>query len=115
MPDLTLSTQYYVQVMEDHREYLSTRAPGMPERPAARHVLTVRLTQLFLHQTLRLGLFALASPNEGDYYVNPEVRYNITDALSGTFGVNLFGGPRRTEFGQFKGNANLYVVTRYAF
>ncbi|MBI4561795.1 MAG: hypothetical protein HY724_07090 [Candidatus Rokubacteria bacterium] len=115
MPDLTLSTQYYVQVMEDHDEYMSTRAPGMPKRPAARHALTLRLTYLLLHQTLRLGLFALGSPNEGDFYVNPEVKYNVTDALWGALGANLFGGPEPTEFGQFEGDSSLYVVARYAF
>ncbi len=31
IPDLTLSGQYYVQVMEDHAEFLRTRRPGMPE------------------------------------------------------------------------------------
>ncbi len=115
VPDLTLSGQYHVQVMEDHAEFLRTRRPGMPARPLARHVLTLRLTQLLLHQTLRLGLFVLGSSNQGDFYVNPEVKYNLTDALSGTLGVNLFGGPRPSEFGQLKGNSNLYLVVRYAF
>jgi hypothetical protein len=115
VPDLTLSGQYYVQIMEGHAKFLGTRSPGSPERPLARHVLTFRLTQLLLHQTLKLGLFALVSPNEGDFYVNPEVKYNVTDALWGALGVNLFGGPHRSEFGQFKGNSNLYLVVRYAF
>ena len=115
VPDLTASGQYYVQVMEDHAEYRETRGAGMAKRPAARHVLTLRLTQLLLHQTLRLGVFALASPNEGDWYLGPEARYQITDALSATLGVNAFGGPRRTAYGQFEGNSNLYAVVRYAF
>jgi hypothetical protein len=115
VPDLTASAQYSVQVMEDHAEYRRTRGAGMAKRPAARHVLTLRLTELLLHQTLRLGVFALASPNEGDWYVGPEARYQITDALSATLGVNAFGGPRRTEYGQFEGNSNLYAVVRYAF
>lgn len=115
VPDLTVSGQYHVQVMEDHDEFLRARRPGMPRRPLARHVLTVRLTQLLLHQALKLGLYVQGSPNEGDFYVNPEVKYNVTDALSGALGVNLFGGPRRTEFGQFEENSNLYLVMRYAF
>ncbi|MFQ5829723.1 MAG: hypothetical protein ACE5JD_11295 [Candidatus Methylomirabilia bacterium] len=115
VPDLTLSTQYHVRVMDDHDEYLRTRGPGMPKRPHVRHVLTLRLTRLLWHQTLRLGLFALASPNGGDWHVSPEARYQVTDALSTTVGVNLFGGPSRTEFGQFAGNSNLYLVLRYAF
>ncbi len=115
VPDLTASGQYYVQLMQDHDAYARARGPGMAKRAAARHVLTLRLTQLLLHQTLRLGLFALASPNEGDWYVGPEARYQVTDALSATLGVNVFGGPRRTEYGQFDGNSNLYAVVRYAF
>jgi hypothetical protein len=78
-------------------------------------VLTFRLTRLLWNQTLRLGFFALASPNEGDLYVNPEVKYNLTDALWAALGVNLFGGPTRTENGQFEGNSNLYLIVRYAF
>lgn len=115
LPDLTLSGQYYVQVMEDHGEFLKTRSPGVPKRPLARHVLTLRATQLLLHQTLRLGLFVLASPNEGDVYVNPEVRYQVTDAWSATLGVNLFAGSRRTDYGQFAEDSSVYVVVRYAF
>lgn len=115
VPDLTLSGQYYVQIMENHAEFLRTRPPGSPVPPPARQVLTFRLSQLLLHQTLKLGLFVLGSPNERDFYVNPEVKYNVTDALSGSLGVNLFGGPRPTEFGQFEGNSNLYLVVRYAF
>ncbi|MBI2016499.1 MAG: hypothetical protein HYV94_03780 [Candidatus Rokubacteria bacterium] len=115
VPDLTASGQYSVQVMQDHDAYMSARGPGMAKRAEARHVLTLRLTQLLLHQTLRLGLFALASPNEGDWYAGPEARYQITDAFSATLGVNAFGGPRRTEYGQFEGNSNVYAVARYAF
>jgi hypothetical protein len=115
VPDLTLSGQYSVQLMEDHGEFLRTRAPGLRKRPLARHVLTLRATQLLLHQTLRLGLFVLASPNEGDVYVNPEARYQVTDALSATLGVNLFAGPRRTDYGQFAEDSSVYVAMRYAF
>ncbi|MBI3596275.1 MAG: hypothetical protein HY203_03870 [Nitrospirae bacterium] len=115
IPDLTLSGQYYVQVMDDHAEFLRTLGPGMPRRPLARHVLTLRLTQLLLHQTLKLSLFVLGSPNEGDFYVNPEVKYDVTDAVWVALGINLFGGPLATEFGQFEGNSNLYLMARYAF
>ncbi|OGK97909.1 MAG: hypothetical protein A3J45_03980 [Candidatus Rokubacteria bacterium RIFCSPHIGHO2_02_FULL_69_13] len=115
VPDLTASGQYSVQVMQGHDAYMRARGPGMAKRAAARHVLTLRLTQLLLHQTLRLGVFALASPNEGDWYLGPEARYQITDALSATLGINAFGGPRRAEYGQFEGNSNLFAVVRYAF
>lgn len=115
IPDLTLSGQYYVQIMEHHAEFLRTRPLGVPRRPWARHVLTLRLTQFLLYQTLKLSLFVLGSPNERDFYLNPEVKYNVTDEMWVALGINLFRGPRATEFGQFKENSNLYFVVRYSF
>jgi len=115
VPDLLVSGQYHAQIMQERDAYLRTRRPGTAFRPAVRHVVAARATQLFLHQTLRLGLYVQASPNEGDYYVNPEAKYNVTDALSVAVGANFFGGPPRTEFGQFEENSNVYAVVRYAF
>ncbi len=115
VPDLTVSGQYYVQVMQNYGAYLQTRSPAMPACCAARHVLTLRLTQLLLHQTLRLGLFVLGSPNEGDWYVNPEASYQVTDAISASLGFNFFGGPPWSPYGQFKGDSNVHAVLRYAF
>jgi len=115
VPDLTVSGQYYVQVMQNYGAYLETRSPGMPSCCTARHVLTFRLTQLLFHQTLRLGLFVLGSPNEADWYVNPEASYQVTDAISATLGFNFFGGPPWSPYGQFKGDSNFHAVVRYAF
>jgi len=115
VPDLTVSGQYYVQVMQSYGAYLRTRSPAMPDCCSARHVLTLRLTQLLFHQTLRLGLFVLGSPNEGDWYVNPEASYQVTDAVSASLGFNVFGGPAGSPYGQFKGDSNVHAVLRYAF
>ena len=49
----------------------------------------------------------LVSPNEGDWYLGPAARYQVTDALSATVGLSLFGGPRATEFGQFADDSNI--------
>jgi hypothetical protein len=114
-PDLTVSGQYYVQVMQNYGAYLDTRSPAMPDCCAARHVLTLRLTRLLFHQTLRLGLFVLGSPSEGDWYVNPEASYQVTDAISASVGFNFFGGPPWSSYGQFKGDSNVHAVVRYAF
>lgn len=113
--DFTVTGQYSVQVMRHYDQYRDSRLPGMAKRSAARHVVTLRLTQLLLHQTLRLGAFALVSPNEGDWHVGPEAHYQLTDALSATVGVSAFGGPHRTDVGQFQDNSNLHAVVRYAF
>ena len=115
VPDLTVSGQYYVQVTQNYGAYLKTRSPAMPDCCTARHVLTLRLTQLLFHQTLRLGLFVLGSSNEGDWYVNPEASYQVTDAISASLGFNFFGGPSWSPYGQFKGDSNVHAVVRYAF
>jgi len=114
VPDLIASVQYYVQVMQDHGRYVSTLPPGVPAQPTARHVVTARLTRLYLNQTLRVGVYVQGSPNQHDFYASPEARYSFSDALSATLGVNLFVGPRATDFGQFEGNSNVYLVVRYA-
>ncbi|HLC41786.1 MAG TPA: hypothetical protein VJO34_09180 [Methylomirabilota bacterium] len=114
-PDLTVGFQYYGELMLEHDRYRAALPPGVPPKAAVRHVLTARLTQLLLHQTLRLGLFGLWSPNEGDLFFNPEVKYNVTDNLWAAVGGNFFVGSAHTEFGQFEGNTNLYAVVRYAF
>lgn len=114
-PDLTVGFQYYSEAMLEHGRYQAALAPGVPPKAEVRHVLTTRLTQLLLHQTLRLGLFALWSPNEGDLFLNPEIKYNVTDNLWAAAGGNFFVGSAHTEFGQFEGDSNLYAVVRYAF
>lgn len=115
LPDLTVGLQYSGEAMLHHDRYRAALPPGIPPKAEVRHVLTARLTRLLYHQTLRLGLFALWSPNEGDLFLNPEVKYNVTDNLWIAAGGNAFGGRAHTEFGQFEGNDNLYVTLRYAF
>lgn len=114
VPDLTASVQYSAQVMQHHGRYLSSLPPALPAQPAVRHVLAARLTRLYLNQTLKLGLYLQGSPNQHDLYASPEARYSVTDALWAALGVNLFLGPRATDFGQFEGNSNVYLILRYA-
>lgn len=72
--------------------------------------------RFFNYQTLRLSLFAWVSPNDEDYYVNPEVRYSFTDEMWVALGGNVFGGTEdHTFFGQFDKNDNVYATVRYGF
>jgi hypothetical protein len=114
-PDLTVGFQYYGEAMLEYGRYRAALPPAVPPKAEVRHVLTTRLAQLLLHQTLRLGLFALWSPNEGDLFLNPEVKYNVTDNLWAAVGGNFFVGSAHTEFGQFRGDDNVYLTLRYSF
>lgn len=114
--ELTVGLQYYGEYMLDYGPYRDTLPVGFPAQDRLRQLLTVRLTQLLLYQTLRLSLFAFYSPTDQDYYLIPEIRYSFTDALWGAVGANIFGGEKETTpFGQLDGNNNVYVTMRYEF
>jgi hypothetical protein len=114
--EFTAGMQYYGEYLSDYHAYRNTLPSGFPFQDRLRQLLTVRLTQLFLYQTLRLSFFAFYSPTDQDYYFIPEVRYSFTDALWGEVGANIFGGGKETTFfGQFDKNDNVYVTVRYEF
>lgn len=114
--DLTVALQYYGELMSDYGPYLHTLPSGLPARDRYRQVASVRLTQLRRHQTLRLGLLMMGSPTDRDLYLNPSVRYNITDELWAEVGGNIFWGQKgHTFFGQFEKNSSVFLVARYGF
>ncbi|MEW5982549.1 MAG: hypothetical protein AB1806_09280 [Acidobacteriota bacterium] len=114
--DLTLAFQYYGELMRQHDAYLRTLPPGLPARDELRQVVSLRVTQLRRHQTLRLNLFVMGSPTERDGYINPSVRYNVTDELWLETGANLFWGTEPyTFFGQFEKNSGVFLIARYEF
>jgi len=114
--DLTIGAQYYGEAMLKYDEYEKTLLSGFPKRDQIRHNITLRIMQFLKYQTLRLALFAWVSPNDEDYFINPEVRYNFTDELWAALGGNLFGGTEKhTFFGQFDENDNVYLQMRYGF
>ena len=72
--------------------------------------------QFLLHQTMRLSFFAFYGLSDGDYLLNPEVKYNLTDAVWIAVGGNVFGGGKTwSQFGQFAKDDNVYCQLRYEF
>jgi len=69
----------------------------------------------FLHQTLRLSVYAAYNASNRDYFVNPELRYSFTDRVWGAVGANAFGGKPWGQFGQFARDDNIYLQLRYEF
>ncbi len=114
--DLTIGGQYYTEWMLDHVAYRATLPAGFPARARIRHNLTARVTRTFNYQTSQVSLFAWVSPNDEDFYLNPEIRHSVSDEAWIALGVNLFGGSEpHTFFGQFDRNDNLYATVRYSF
>jgi len=113
--DLSLGFQYYAEAMHDYGAYLAALPAGFPVEKRWSHTVTARLTQFFLHQTLRLSAYASYNAGNGERFVNPELRYSFTDKVWGAIGANFFGGKPWSQFGQFSRDDNVYLQVRYEF
>lgn len=113
--DFSLGFQYYAEQMDDYAAYRAALPAGFPVEKRWNHTVTARATQFFLHQTLRLSVYALYNASNGDRYLNPELRYSFTDRIWGAAGANVFGGRRSGQFGQLARDDNLYLQLRYEF
>lgn len=114
--NFTLGLQYYGEQIQKYSQYTQSLPPGFPQREELRHTLSLRLMQFLNYQTLRFSFFTFYSPNEKDYYINPEIYYELGDGVSIAAGGIIIGGEKNyTFFGQFEKNDNLYAVVRYGF
>ncbi len=114
--NLTLGFQYYGERIQEYSSYERNLPAAFPPRKELRHTLSLRITQLLKYQAVRLSFFAFYSPNERDYYMNPEIRYELGNGLWAAAGGIVLGGERdHTFFGQFEKNDNVYMVLRYGF
>lgn len=114
--DFTAGLQYYGEYMHDYSGYEGNLPAGFPKEKRLHQLVTLRLTQLLIHQTLRLSIFALYSPSDKDFLLNPEVKYNFSDNIWAAVGANIFGGDNQwTQFGQLNKNDNIYIQARYEF
>ena len=114
--DFTIGLQYYGEYMHHYSNYAATLPPEFPQERRLHDLTTVRLTQFLLHQTLKLSFFAFYSPSDGDFMLNPEIKYNFSDHVWAAVGANVFGGGKAwSQFGQFDKDDNLYVQVRYEF
>jgi hypothetical protein len=114
--DFTLGLQYYGEYMQDYFSYVQNLPAGFPQEKRIHQLTSVRLTQFMIHQTLRLSFFAFYGLSDGDYLLNPEVKYNITDSVWIALGGNVFGGGKSwSQFGQFAKDDNVYSQLRYEF
>ena len=117
--DFTASAQIYGEYMQEYDKYedsLLSLPPGFPKTDRLHQLITIRFNQMLKYNTLRLSLFSFYSPDDEDYFIIPEVRYNITDSMWTTVGLNIFGGEDSTTFfGQLGKNDNFYATIRFEF
>lgn len=116
LEDFTAGIQYYALYMLDYDQYEKNLPSGFPKDKKWQDIFTVRLTHLFMHQTLKMSLFSFWSFSDGDYMLIPEVKYNFTDHVWASLGANIFGGGEKwNQYGSLDDNDNLYVQMRYEF
>ncbi|OGW28201.1 MAG: hypothetical protein A2X59_10950 [Nitrospirae bacterium GWC2_42_7] len=114
--DFTVGLQYYGEYMLDYSEYEKNLPSGFPKEKRLHDLASVRLTQFLVHQTLKLSFFSFWSLSDGDYLLNPELKYNFSDHIWAALGANIFGGGENwNQFGQLAKNDNVYLQMRYEF
>ncbi|HEY3500086.1 MAG TPA: DUF1302 family protein [Polyangiaceae bacterium] len=80
------------------------------------HLATVRIEWLTLHDTLSLSALGFMNFSTQEWLVFPKLGYQISDALSTSVGAEIYGGPKRTLFGQIDAQLSAgYAELRYSF
>src|SRR3990170_7115073 len=115
LEDLSLGFQYYAEYMHGYGAYRAALPAGFPAEERIAHTVTLRVTQLLRHQTLRVSAYASYNTGNGDHFVNPELRYSFPDRVWGAAGANFFGGKPWGQFGQLARDDNVYLQARYEF
>ncbi|MCP4706144.1 MAG: hypothetical protein GY865_16215 [candidate division Zixibacteria bacterium] len=114
--NLTANIQYQNEKMVDFDKYVATLPVGMVESDETYHLLTTRITQLFMMETLSLSAFVFYSPNEEDFYGRFLTNYKYSDAVTLSLGANIFDGKMEyTSFGTFQKNDNIYLKVTYGY
>ena len=116
--ELTVGLQYYVEHMQDYNDYKDNLPAGARQLREKRELLTLRMTKFMLAQTLKASVFSYYQPVNGDYYVRPEINYQVNDQLTLETGFTLFGNKDNeinANFGQLEENSHIYFMVRYNF
>ena len=102
-------------------------APGALVGESVENAVSLFLLSDFINETLHPQLLVLYGINFGDLLVRSQVRYDFSDYLSATIGVDLFTGSRSGLFGQFAApvrdhdrywtgrNSRLFLEVKHSF
>lgn len=114
--NLTANIQYQNKKMLDYDKYEASLYPGMIKMDENYHLLTSRLTQMLMMETVTLSAFVFYSPSDEDFYGRFSISYKYTDNLTMAAGANIFDGSDiYTDFGRFKMNDNVYLKLTYGY
>jgi len=132
--DFTGGMQFYWEGMQDYDDAVAARTATIDQfaggfgfdrdvlerafflKDENRTLITLRLRQQFMLQTLTAGLFTFYSPSDEDMYVRASLTYDYSDQLKLTLGANVFTAEdTRTLFGMNDENDNVYGRIRFTF
>lgn len=114
--DLSINIQYYGEQIQNYAEMVQSLGTSANIRKELRHTLSFRLTQYVNYQTLKFSIFTSYSFNEQDYFIKPEIKYDLGSDIYVTIGYSLFGGKQsHTFYGQFDKNDGISLTLRYGF
>jgi len=114
-----LSTQYYIEIMRDHKKYQESLAYNFPKavpEDEGRHVITFRITRQMIDPNIHMSFLIYYCPTDTDMYVRPAFQYIFNDNLTFLGGANFFvGNEDYTTWGQYERNSNIYGGIQYRF
>ncbi len=114
--DLTVSGQYYGELMLKYSDYERTLPSGSPMFDELRSTVTVRVNKFLDNMKWQLSMFGYWGISDEDWHVRPLISYKFSDAIRWTLGASAIGGAdKHTMFGQFQQNSNVYMRVRYSF
>ncbi len=114
--DFEVGLQYYIIQMMHYAAYKNSLLPGDSQDDKVYQQFTLRLTKLFANQTVNASVFVFYSPIDHDTYLRPSLSWKATDAWSLVVGGNIFlGNQDNADWGQFKGDSNIYSRLRYSY
>src|SRR5690606_4715270 len=77
--------------------------------------LTLRLSNRFMNEQLKLELGAISDINHGSYLIRPRGYYSVNDAFRVTLGWDIFSGKQQSYFGSRRKNSAAFVELTYIF
>jgi hypothetical protein len=108
MENLDINVQFIQKVISNYSRHLFERE--------TQNSFSLFLQTDFLHETLKGKVLLIYNASEGDFWISPEVSYDISDKWQIAFGANFFeGGSKDDFFGQFDKNDQVYFEIKLGF
>ena len=84
-------------------------------RPNTDQIVTLRAQRAFANDTWRWSAELLGSISDGDGTVRPSVRWQVSDTLALSAGLDVVWGSRDGLFGQFRDTDRVWLNARWAW